>query len=393
MPQPPRRAAAPGPHLNYDGSVRVLYLSDRLSLRGGADRHLLQVITWAAGAGHRVAVAAGRIESEVSLPATVTCERVRDLASPVPAWTGGQLLERLLEDADLVHCQNVMNPVALAFAAATGRAVVTVQDHRLFCPGPGKTLPDGSRCRTAMSGDVCSQCLPDRSYRERMVELTDARRKAVGGARLVVLSRYMAEELGAAGLPGAQVIPPWVEVPAGEPEPGDAFLLAGRLVAHKAPLDAWQAWRRAGCGLPLRVAGAGSLERELEGAQRFGWLRPEALAGELRRSRALLLPARWQEPFGMIGVEALANATPVIAAATGGTGEWTDAGCLRVAAGDVGAMAAAMSTLAADPAVALALGRAGRAMVAERFARAPIEGRLRALYDAAAGFVASGAAG
>jgi glycosyltransferase involved in cell wall biosynthesis len=244
-----------------------------------------------------------------------------------------------------------------------------------------------------MSGDVCSQCLPDRSYRERMVELTDARRKAVGAARLVVLSRYMAEEVGAAGLQGAQVIPPWVEVPAGEPEPGDAFLLAGRLVAHKAPLDAWQAWRRAGCGLPLRVAGAGPLERELEGAQRLGWLQPEALAGELRRSRALLVPARWQEPFGMIGVEALASATPVIAAATGGTGEWTDAGCLRVAAGDVGAMAAAMSTLAADPAVALALGRAGRAMVAERFARAPIEGRLRALVDAAAGFVASGAAG
>jgi len=114
-----------------------------------------------------------------------------------------------------------------------------------------------------MSGDVCAQCLPDRAYRERMVELTDARRKAVGGARLVVLSRYMAEELAAAGLPGAQVIPPWVEAPAGEPEPGNAFLLAGRLVAHKAPLDAWQAWRRAGCGLPLRVAGAGPRGRPL----------------------------------------------------------------------------------------------------------------------------------
>jgi glycosyltransferase involved in cell wall biosynthesis len=373
--------------------VRILYLSDRLSLRGGADRHLLQVISWAAGAGHRVVVAAGRIEHEVSLPATVACERLCDLASPSSVWTGGQRLERLLGDADLVHCQNLMNPAALAAATATGRALVSVQDHRVFCPGPGKTLPDNSRCGTPMSADVCAQCLPDRAYRERMVELTDARRTAMGGARLVVLSRYMADELAAAGLPGALVIPPWVEVAAGDPEPGDAFLLAGRLVAHKAPLDAWQAWRRAGCGLPLRVAGAGPLEPTLEGAQRLGWLRPEALAGELRRSRALLLPARWQEPFGMIGVEALASATPVIAASTGGTGEWTDAGCLRVAAGDVGAMAAAVSTLAADPAAALALGREGRAMVAERFARAPIERRLEALYDAAAGFVGSGAAG
>jgi glycosyltransferase involved in cell wall biosynthesis len=365
--------------------VRILYLSDRLSLRGGADQHLLQVISWAAASGHRVTVAAGRIESAVPLPAGVALERLRDLASPSSARSCGQRLERLLEDAELVHCQNVMNPVVLAAAAATRLAVVTVQDHRVFCPGPGKTLPDGSRCRFAMSDDACSRCLPDPEYRARMLELTESRRLALDGARLVALSRYMAEELEAAGLPGALVIPPWVEVTAGEPELGDALLLAGRLVAHKAPLDAWQAWCRSECGLPLRVAGAGPLEVELHGAQRLGWLAAGALAAELRSSRALLFPSRWQEPFGMIGVEALAHGTPVVAAVTGGTADWTDAGCLRVAPGDVGAMAEAISMLAEDAAAALALGRQGRAMVAERFARARIEERLHTLYSAVAG--------
>lgn len=365
--------------------MRVLYLSDRLSLRGGAGQHLLQVISWAAASGHRVTVAAGRIESAVPLPAGVVLERLRDLASPSSARSCGQRLERLLEDAELVHCQNVMNPVVLAAAAATGRAVVTVQDHRVFCPGPGKTLPDGSRCRSAMSDDACSWCLPDLEYRERMLELTQARLQALAGARLVALSRYMAEELAAAGLQGAQVIPPWVEVSTAAPEAGDAFLLAGRLVAHKAPLDAWQAWCRSDCGLPLRVAGAGPLEGELHGAQRLGWLAADALAGELRRSRAVLFPSRWQEPFGILGIEALAHGTPVVTAVTGGTADWTDAGCLRVAPGDVGAMAEAISMLAGDVAAALALGRQGRTMVAERFARGPIEDRLRTLYDAAAG--------
>ena len=390
--------------LHYDTAVRILYLSDRLSLRGGADQHLLQVLSWAAGAGHRVAVAAGRIERGVPLPAAVACEEHRELASREAAGPRGQRLARLLADADVVHCQNLMNPAALAAAATTGRAVVTIQDHRVFCPGPGRTLPDGSRCRTTMSADACAGCLPDRAYRERLLAVTEARRAALAGARLVVLSRYMADELAAAGLPGAQVIPPWVEASTAEPEPGDAFLLAGRLVAHKAPLDAWQAWRRAGCGLPLRVAGAGPLEPQLEGAERLGWLAPAALARELHGSRALLLAARWQEPFGMVGIEALAQATPVIAAVSGGTGEWADAGCLRVEAGDVEAMAGAIAVLAADPDRAVALGREGRAMVAERFARARIEQRLRALYDAVAGscpsgggpgdrFVADGAAG
>ena len=52
-------------NLHYDTAVRILYLTDRLSVRGGADQHLLQVLSWAAGAGHRVVVAAGRIEIDV----------------------------------------------------------------------------------------------------------------------------------------------------------------------------------------------------------------------------------------------------------------------------------------------------------------------------------------
>ena len=87
----------------------------------------------------------------------------------------------------------------------------------------------------------------------------------------------------------------------------------------------------------------------------------------------------------MLGVEALAEATPVIVAATGGTGEWSDAGCLRVAAGDVAEMAGAISRLDGDPGLARRLGIEGRLMVADRFRRAPIESRLDRLYEAVAG--------
>ena len=402
---PAGRPRDPARRLDYDTAVRVLYLCDRLSLRGGADQHLLQVVDWAAASGHSVQVAAGRIEAGVPLAKAVVTERVRDLSARTPASSQLPRLERLLDDADLVHCQNVMNPVALRAAVETGRALVTVQDHRVFCPGPGKTLPDGVRCRDAMADHVCARSLPDLAYRERMLGLTLARRDALRGAVLVVLSRFMADELASAGLPGALVVPPWFEAAGAKADPGDGFLLAGRLVAHKAPLDAWHAWRRSAGTLTLRVAGTGPLAGELGGALLLGWLPPEAFALELRRSRALLLPGRWQEPFGMVGVEALAQGTPAIVAATGGVGGWADAGCLRVAAGDIGAMAEAMATLAGDPAAALALGEQGRAMVGQRFARGPIEDRLQSLYAAvaaghrppesrpASGFVAGRAAG
>jgi glycosyltransferase involved in cell wall biosynthesis len=157
-------------------------------------------------------------------------------------------------------------------------------------------------------------------------------------------------------------------------------VLGGRLVPHKGVHDGWRAWSGAGRPLPLEVAGDGPLEDELDGALRHGWIDPDRLGALLRRARALLFPTCWQEPFGMLGVEALAQGTPVIVAGAAGTRDWSDAGCLQVPAGDVEAMADAIRRLADDPALALDLGRAGQRMVAERFPRERLEPRLRGLY-------------
>ncbi len=363
--------------------MRVLYLTDRLSHRGGADQHLAAVVAATAAAGHDVTLAFGRAEAELKAPAGVTAVRVRGLTTAVPAGRLGPLAT-LLDASDVVHAQNVMNPAALELAAAIRRLVVTVQDHRVFCPGPGRTLPDGRRCRSAMSQDACRACLPDPAYRTRLLELTRRRHEAIRGARLVVLSRYMAQELVAAGMPGAEVLPPWIEPGPERGAAGTGFLLGGRLVRHKAPVAAWEAWSLAGRPLPLRVAGVGPLRRALPGSELLGWLDRPALTNALRHARALLFPARWQEPFGILAVEALAQGTPVVAAAAGGTDEWSGAGCVEVPQGDTPAMADAIRRLAADPELARSLGREGQAMVRERFSRERLLPRLLGLYDSVA---------
>jgi len=363
--------------------VRVLYLTDRLSVRGGADRHLLQVIHWAVAVGHQVTVACGRRERGVGLPEGVDVVNVRGLASATASRSRLAGLSPLLGAAEIVDVQNVMNPVALRAAVGTGRAIVTVQDHRFFCPGQGKTLPDGRLCTRAPASEVCRECIPDDPYRDRMLELTADRLEALRGARLVVLSRYMAQELEVAGLPGARIIPPVVEVCQEPPNEGECFLLAGRLVRHKAPLDALRAWEIAGRPLPLHVAGEGPLEERLEGAVRLGWLDPTSLRRELLRARALLFPSFWQEPFGILGVEALACGTPVIVADTGGTREWSAAGCIRVPRGDVAAMAEAVTRLAGDPELARNLGESGRELIRQRFGPAVVRSRLETAYSGA----------
>lgn len=359
----------------------LIFVADRLSRRGGADTHLLQMVESAAAAGWGVRLVVGRIEDDVEAPGRVEVVRVRGLASRFDGAAGLTGLRSALAGGTVIHAQNVMNPVAITRIVATGRAVVTVQDHRVFCPGPGKTLPDGAPCREHMTDNLCVACLPDGAYRRRMLDLTSARAEALDGARLVALSDYMAGELARIGLNRVEVLPPWVEVGSPRTGAGDTVLLAGRLVDHKAPLDGWEAWRRSHRSLPLRVAGEGPVAAAMDGAEQLGWLSPAELRGELRRARVLLFPGRWQEPFGILGLEALAEGTPVIAADVGGVGEWAAEGAIVVRPGDVDAMSESLTRLVRHPGEALDLGQKGQRAVATRFSRGVLEPRLLAMWQ------------
>ena len=89
---------------------------------------------------------------------------------------------------------------------------------------------------------------------------------------------------------------------------------------------------RSGSGLPLVVAGTGPLRREIdaEGVEVLGWLDRRRLSAAYRRAAVLVMPSRWQEPFGIGGLEALTLGTPVAAWDSGGVREWHPGGELLV---------------------------------------------------------------
>jgi glycosyltransferase involved in cell wall biosynthesis len=361
--------------------VRVLHLTDRLDDRGGAARHLLSIARAQAGRGHEVHVAAGQDHLLEEVPATR--HRWAGLESRVAAPIDlDARLGRLRPD--VIHVHTVMNPVALAGAAAAG-ALFTVQDHRSVCPARGKWTARGAVCRTSFSAAACAECFDDHAYHQEMVGLTRARLDALRGSGVVVLSEYMRGELLAAGLePGlVHVVPPFVDFPPAEaggeptttPSGPPCVLFVGRLTAAKGPLDAVEAWRRSSVALPLVVAGTGPLREAVEkaGAEVLGWVAHHALPALLRRARALLLPSRWQEPFGIAGLEALAFGVPVVAWDSGGVREWHP-GPL-VAWGDVDGLAGELRR-AVD-------GGAVRPLARERFDQAALMDRLDRVYRTA----------
>jgi glycogen synthase len=99
----------------------------------------------------------------------------------------------------------------------------------------------------------------------------------------------------------------------------------------------------------------------------------------------VLFPVTWQEPWGLVPLEAMAVGRPVVATATGGAAEYLvdEHNALVVAPGDADALAAAVRRLAEDGSLRERL-REGGAETARRYDQRAFEQRVIAALEEAA---------
>jgi glycosyltransferase involved in cell wall biosynthesis len=116
----------------------------------------------------------------------------------------------------------------------------------------------------------------------------------------------------------------------------------------------------------------------------LGWCGREVIAEVCEAARVVVVPSRWPEPFGIVGIEAMAHARPVVASRVGGIPEWLDDGetGLLVKAGSEGSLASALGALLSDPGRAEAMGREAWER-AQRFSLERHLERLDGLYESA----------
>lgn len=147
-----------------------------------------------------------------------------------------------------------------------------------------------------------------------------------GEAELITVSDANARSWRDAGVRVSRVVPngvPLAEIPFGATHRG-YFLYVGRLAPEKGPEVAIRAARAV--GRPLRLVGGiydeAFFVREVAPllgprAEYLGHCRRPEVYGLMAGAAAVLMPARFDEPFGLVAAEAQAAGSPVVAYARG----------------------------------------------------------------------------
>ncbi len=378
----------------------VLLVTPRWTRDGGVATHVMTSAEVLARRGVAVHVIAARLESDEPV-AGVSVRRAPQLfklgAPPevrLGELPGGVEVIHLhqVDDPDLVKLLRRSAPVVIS---AHGYTACTSGVH-YFRPGQECTRAHGPGCIPNLLLRGCAHARDPRplpaSYRQAGRGLA-----ALMLADLAIsYSSAVDRHLAANGVESHRVVPLFSTM---QPRSGEGHegrrrvVFAGRVVTPKgvdvlirAAADVDGEFVICGDGLQLQAMRRLAQELGVAGRVIFrGWLGPGELAQELADASVVAMPSVWPEPFGLVGIEALAAGRPVVASSTGGVHDWLQDGVngLSVRPGDAPALARALNELLSDPARQRQMGEAGRVMVAARFSPAQHFAALLDAYGAA----------
>lgn len=155
-------------------------------------------------------------------------------------------------------------------------------------------------------------------------------------AQFVACSHYIANNLISAGVSPSKV-QVGHPIPVNEPVPlvtrpeQHLLVFVAQLVRGKGGALAISALTHLPAHVRLRIVGDGPSRASLEelagkiapGRVEFtGYVAPESTISHYDAARVVLVPSMWPEPYGMVGIEAMRRARPVVAANHGGIPEW-----------------------------------------------------------------------
>ena len=380
--------------------MRILHVAQRWREVGGVETYTMELVGLLGRSGHGNLVA---VAEAGDVPAAADGV----VAAPAPGPDLDDLVAEYRPDVAYLH--DVYDPDLAAAVVERLPAVAYVHIFYPVCPGLAKLYRRGETICERAYGLGCvpsiylRRCASARAPWNVYRIMAQTRRHLSVLARVprvLVASRYMADLLVQNGLEGERVtrLPYFVPIPpsVAGPRAGGDLLFVGRFEPEKGLERLLEALARMRSQRRLTVVGAGSHEDACRrAAERLGlagrvlfrgWLSTAEVAAAYEEAAIVVMPTLMPEPFGKVGVEAMAHGRPVVAFGVGGIPDWLRHGDngLLVAAGDVDGLARSLDELIDDPQRARELGRNGRGLAVERYGADAHLASLVSVLEAAA---------
>jgi|GEM_PF-379584 len=292
-------------------------------------------------------------------------------------------------DAVCIHkCSNStwIRELRQAFPTA-----IVVHDHDYYCPRKHKYFPFRRiNCHLPHHPLTCFICSPvhrnslGKYSLSSILEPAGLKREAAMCDISFVLSGFMRDNLIQNGwskdkikllVPHQDVAAAFTKPPTDIPQ----LLYVGQLIRGKGVDLLLRALAKLDRPFHCTIVGRGNDEAYLKDLARHEGISDKisfrgftADIGEYyQQADMAIVPSRWQEPFGLVGLEAFAYQIPVIGFAVGGITEWLKhkVNGLAVREGDTSRLARAIRILIDDPAARKRYAAAGYALIHTWFTR------------------------
>ena len=376
--------------------MKILHVHERATFHGGVEQILHDTAQGLSGRGWQQALLHRHPDTDSAF-----------LTPFADSSTSQEIFTRF--DPDVVLLHKVADVELVKSITQRHPAVRMVHDHDLVCLRRHKYFPLSGRICTRPAGWHCysNLCFLNKNTAAKglpvSIQTVAPRKREIQAhgemRRFIVGSQWMQQELIMNGIPGERISvihPIPASLAEAQPLPVEnqtEILYVGQIIRGKGVDLLLRALARIPQPWHATIVGSGNhLEHcrhlaDTLGIARHvkfaGWVSHQDLEDYYTRASFTVVPSRWPEPFGMVGVEAMARGRAVVGFSSGGIPDWLDSGVNGVLTptGDVEKLADAIGELLVNPEYARALGSRAAQLTSQRFTHARYLEEMQTLLE------------
>jgi glycosyltransferase involved in cell wall biosynthesis len=376
--------------------MKVLHIHDQITNKGGTEVYLADLQKYLPAYGHTSYWLGIQTKDDLYVVSEYQGRSVemavQGIFNHLEEWVNSK-------EIDLICIHNLFDVDLSRFLVSLRPTIKFSHSPVLVCPGRDKywrfsqkpcTIPYGVHCFWHIYTEGCSNRHPKRILKAWNYVKDELARARNGYKKVIVMSKYNRERLLECEVPPDKItvnpyFTSYAETVSNADETQDLrFLFIGRIISGKGVPEMLNAVEPIlkkhshvkldiiGDGLQMADARKMVAEKHIEDKVLFhGWLPKEEINKFLANCYLVIFPSIYPESFGIVGIESMMYAKPVVAFDVGGVSTWLEDGetGYLVPSGNTALMSDAVERLLTDKAGYKKMSETARTHAMEKFSQ------------------------